>query len=162
MACPFSPHQIHRVLDQAIQHAESVAHATRAPRKIDDETPAPHAGGATGERGAGELGIDGHPERLGDAGGLAVEHRSGGFGGDVARGEAGAAGGEDQVGLVAVGPGGDRCGDAAGLVGHQGAASAKVIATDWIDYLHLARWNGRWLIVNVLWELKPPEARATK
>jgi hypothetical protein len=43
---------------------------------------------------------------------------------------------------------------------YQGAASAKVIATDWIDYLHLARWNGRWLIVNVLWELKPPEARA--
>jgi hypothetical protein len=43
---------------------------------------------------------------------------------------------------------------------YQGAASAKVIATDWIDYLHLARWNGRWVIVNVLWELKPPEARA--
>ena len=35
------------------------------------------------------------------------------------------------------------------------AASAKVIASDWIDYLHLAKWNGRWVIVNVLWELKP-------
>lgn len=45
---------------------------------------------------------------------------------------------------------------------YQGAASAKVIAADWVDYLHLARWNGRWLIVNVLWEFKPPEARATK
>jgi hypothetical protein len=45
---------------------------------------------------------------------------------------------------------------------YQGAASAKVIAADWIDYLHLARWNGRWAIVNVLWELKPREARATK
>ena len=45
---------------------------------------------------------------------------------------------------------------------YQGAASAKVIAADWIDYLHLARWNGRWLIVNVLWELKPREARATR
>ena len=45
---------------------------------------------------------------------------------------------------------------------YQGAASAKVIAADWVDYLHLARWNGRWLIVNVLWELKPIEARATK
>jgi hypothetical protein len=43
---------------------------------------------------------------------------------------------------------------------YRGAASAKVIATDWIDYLHLARWNGRWQIVNVLWELKPSEARA--
>jgi hypothetical protein len=36
------------------------------------------------------------------------------------------------------------------------AASAKVIASDWVDYLHLAKWNGRWVIVNVLWELKPP------
>jgi hypothetical protein len=45
---------------------------------------------------------------------------------------------------------------------YQGAASAKVIAADWVDYLHLARWNGKWLIVNVLWELKPREARATK
>jgi hypothetical protein len=43
-----------------------------------------------------------------------------------------------------------------------GAASAKVIATDWIDYLHLTRWNGRWVILNVLWELKPHETRATK
>jgi hypothetical protein len=38
------------------------------------------------------------------------------------------------------------------------AASAKIIASDWIDYLHLAKWNGRWVIVNVLWELKPKEA----
>jgi hypothetical protein len=35
------------------------------------------------------------------------------------------------------------------------AASAKIIASDWIDYLHLAKWNGRWVIVNVLWEFKP-------
>jgi hypothetical protein len=45
---------------------------------------------------------------------------------------------------------------------YQGAASAKVIAADWIDYLHLSRWNGRWVIVNVLWEFKPREARAAK
>lgn len=45
---------------------------------------------------------------------------------------------------------------------YQGAGSAKVIASDWVDYLHLARWNGRWVIVNVLWELKPAEARATR
>ena len=45
---------------------------------------------------------------------------------------------------------------------YQGAASAKVIAADWVDYLHLARWNGRWMIVNVLWEFKPSEARGTK
>ena len=36
------------------------------------------------------------------------------------------------------------------------SASAKVIASEWVDYLHLAKWNGRWVIVNVLWELKPP------
>jgi catechol 2,3-dioxygenase-like lactoylglutathione lyase family enzyme len=35
------------------------------------------------------------------------------------------------------------------------AASVKVIASDWIDYLHLVKWNGAWVIVNVLWELKP-------
>lgn len=35
------------------------------------------------------------------------------------------------------------------------AASVKIVASDWIDYLHMAKWNGRWVIVNVLWELKP-------
>jgi hypothetical protein len=45
---------------------------------------------------------------------------------------------------------------------YRGAASAKVIAADWIDYLHLTRWNGRWMIVNVLWEFKPREARASR
>lgn len=35
------------------------------------------------------------------------------------------------------------------------AASVKIIASDWIDYLHIAKSNGRWAIVNVLWELKP-------
>ena len=38
---------------------------------------------------------------------------------------------------------------------YQGAASAKIYASGWIDYLHLAKWNGRWVIVNVLWELHP-------
>ncbi len=41
---------------------------------------------------------------------------------------------------------------------YQNAASAKIVASDWIDYLQLARWNGRWVIVNVLWELKPQPA----
>ena len=38
---------------------------------------------------------------------------------------------------------------------YESAASVKVIASDWIDYLHVAKFNGRWVIVNVLWELKP-------
>jgi hypothetical protein len=37
----------------------------------------------------------------------------------------------------------------------QNTASAKAIMSGWIDYLHLAKWNGEWKIVNVLWELKP-------
>ena len=38
---------------------------------------------------------------------------------------------------------------------YRGAASVKVVASGWVDYLHLARWSGRWVIVNVLWELTP-------
>ena len=38
---------------------------------------------------------------------------------------------------------------------YENAASAKIVADSWIDYLHLARVEGRWQIVNVLWELKP-------
>jgi hypothetical protein len=37
----------------------------------------------------------------------------------------------------------------------ENAASVKIVASDWIDYLHLAKVDGRWVIVNVLWELKP-------
>ena len=37
----------------------------------------------------------------------------------------------------------------------ENAGSVRVEASDWIDYLHVAKWNGRWVIVNVLWELKP-------
>ena len=39
----------------------------------------------------------------------------------------------------------------------ENAASVKVVASDWIDYLHMAKYNGQWVIVNVLWELKPPK-----
>ena len=37
----------------------------------------------------------------------------------------------------------------------ENAASVKVVMSGWIDYMHIARWNGRWVIINVLWELKP-------
>ena len=42
---------------------------------------------------------------------------------------------------------------------YQNAASAKIYASGWVDYLHLAKWNGRWVIVNVLWELHPRPAQ---
>ncbi len=34
-------------------------------------------------------------------------------------------------------------------------ASVRVDASGWVDCLHVAKWNGRWVIVNVLWELRP-------
>ncbi|HKS05385.1 MAG TPA: nuclear transport factor 2 family protein [Gemmatimonadaceae bacterium] len=33
-------------------------------------------------------------------------------------------------------------------------ASVRIDAASWIDYLHVAKWNGRWVIINVLWELR--------
>ncbi|KQW51323.1 hypothetical protein ASD88_01340 [Pelomonas sp. Root662] len=33
-------------------------------------------------------------------------------------------------------------------------ASVRVDAEAWIDYMHLAQADGRWRIVNVLWELR--------
>src|SRR5579862_6359842 len=36
-------------------------------------------------------------------------------------------------------------------------AVVKIVAADWIDYLELARWNGQWKIVNVLWALTPKD-----
>lgn len=34
-------------------------------------------------------------------------------------------------------------------------ASVRIDAATWIDYLQVAKWNGRWVIVNVLWENRP-------
>jgi putative lumazine-binding protein len=36
----------------------------------------------------------------------------------------------------------------------ENSASARMTASTWMDYLHLSRLNGRWVIVNVLWEMK--------
>ena len=35
------------------------------------------------------------------------------------------------------------------------AASVKMEMHDWIDYLHMSKMGGRWVIVNVLWEFTP-------
>ncbi len=39
------------------------------------------------------------------------------------------------------------------------AASVKAVMADWIDYLQVAKVDGRWVIVNVLWEEKPGSGR---
>jgi len=38
-------------------------------------------------------------------------------------------------------------------------ASAKVVFHDWVDFVHLARFDDRWVIVNVLWEYKVGKKR---
>ena len=35
------------------------------------------------------------------------------------------------------------------------AASVRVDAADWVDYIQMGRVDGRWVIVNVLWETRP-------
>jgi Putative lumazine-binding len=51
-------------------------------------------------------------------------------------------------------PAADRHDDVRILDIYQNAAVARVDASSWVDYLELAKWRGRWVIVNVLWELK--------
>lgn len=36
-----------------------------------------------------------------------------------------------------------------------GAATVKLEMRDWVDYMHIGKFNGRWVIINVLWEMKP-------
>ena len=35
------------------------------------------------------------------------------------------------------------------------SASVRADMAGWIDYMHMAKWNGQWKVVNVLWELRP-------
>ncbi|HEV2149882.1 MAG TPA: nuclear transport factor 2 family protein [Longimicrobiaceae bacterium] len=37
----------------------------------------------------------------------------------------------------------------------ESTSSVRVDADSWIDYMHLAKADGRWQIVNVLWALRP-------
>jgi hypothetical protein len=39
------------------------------------------------------------------------------------------------------------------------ASVVKLVARDWVDYLQIAKVDGRWVIVNVLWEMKPKPAQ---
>jgi hypothetical protein len=35
-------------------------------------------------------------------------------------------------------------------------ASVKLIADEWIDYMHIVKTNGEWKIINVLWQYNNP------
>ena len=35
------------------------------------------------------------------------------------------------------------------------AATVKLEMRDWVDYMHIGKVNGKWVVINVLWELKP-------
>jgi hypothetical protein len=34
-------------------------------------------------------------------------------------------------------------------------ATVKLEMRDWVDYMHIGKYNGKWVVVNVLWEMKP-------
>ncbi len=40
-------------------------------------------------------------------------------------------------------------------------ASAKLVAQWGIDYMHLAKFDGKWMIINVLWQSHPKKAVAS-
>lgn len=37
-------------------------------------------------------------------------------------------------------------------------ASVKLIADDWIDYMHIVKLNGKWQLVNMLWQFNDSES----
>lgn len=37
---------------------------------------------------------------------------------------------------------------------HGNMASVKLETGAWVDYMHLAKFNNAWVIINILWELK--------
>ena len=51
-------------------------------------------------------------------------------------------------------PEGERQRDVTILDIFRDTAVVKIVARDWVDYLQVAVWHDRWVIVNVLWELK--------
>jgi hypothetical protein len=38
---------------------------------------------------------------------------------------------------------------------HGDMASVKTVCPDFIDYVQMAKWEGQWKIINVLWEFTP-------
>ena len=37
------------------------------------------------------------------------------------------------------------------------SATVKLEMRDWVDYMHIGKMNGKWVIINVLWEMKAPK-----
>lgn len=48
----------------------------------------------------------------------------------------------------------DRRSDVRILDVFQHTASVRVDAGPWVDYMQMVRWKGRWVILNVLWEMR--------
>jgi hypothetical protein len=45
---------------------------------------------------------------------------------------------------------------------YNNVAIVKLVASGWVDFLQVAKFNGEWKIVNVLWEKKPESDLAKK
>lgn len=45
---------------------------------------------------------------------------------------------------------------------YNNVAIVKLVASDWVDFLQEAKFNGEWKIINVLWEVKPESDLAKK
>jgi hypothetical protein len=42
----------------------------------------------------------------------------------------------------------------------QNMATVKLVASGWVDYMHLGKIDGQWKIVNVMWDVeRPPQRR---
>lgn len=53
----------------------------------------------------------------------------------------------------------DRAKDVKILDIYGNVASVRATMSGWIDYMQMAKVDGRWQIVNVLWEFHPPKPR---
>lgn len=42
------------------------------------------------------------------------------------------------------------------IYGH--AATVRIDASRWVDFLHLGKVDGQWVIINVLWEMTPEDS----
>lgn len=51
----------------------------------------------------------------------------------------------------------DRIQEITVLEGFRHIATAKVLSTEYVDYLHIAKFDDRWLITHALWELRQGE-----